>query len=57
MAGEEVPTRLFDANEDPHIRYNPLRSEWVLVSPHRIKRPWKGQVHYQCVMSYYPWLH
>jgi UDPglucose--hexose-1-phosphate uridylyltransferase len=33
----------FDINEDPHRRYNPLINEWVLVSPHRSKRPWQGQ--------------
>ncbi len=33
----------FDINEDPHRRYNPLIDEWVLVSPHRSKRPWQGQ--------------
>ncbi|KOS20451.1 Galactose-1-phosphate uridylyltransferase [Escovopsis weberi] len=26
-----------------HRRYNPLTNEWVLVSPHRTKRPWQGQ--------------
>lgn len=33
----------FDINEDPHRRLNPLINEWVLVSPHRSKRPWQGQ--------------
>jgi UDPglucose--hexose-1-phosphate uridylyltransferase len=28
----------------PHCRRNPLTGEWVLVSPHRAKRPWLGQV-------------
>src|SRR5512140_3032638 len=28
----------------PHRRYNPLLDEWVLVSPHRLDRPWQGQV-------------
>jgi len=26
-----------------HKRYNILTGEWVLVSPHRSKRPWQGQ--------------
>ncbi len=33
----------FDHNEHPHRRYNPLLDEWILVSPHRDKRPWQGQ--------------
>jgi UDPglucose--hexose-1-phosphate uridylyltransferase len=28
----------------PHRRYNPLLDEWVLCSPHRLARPWQGQV-------------
>ncbi len=28
----------------PHRRYNPLRDEWVIVSPHRNARPWQGQI-------------
>jgi UDPglucose--hexose-1-phosphate uridylyltransferase len=31
-------------NDDPHRRFNPLRQEWVLVSPHRNDRPWQGHV-------------
>ncbi len=26
-----------------HRRLNPLTNEWVLVSPHRTKRPWQGK--------------
>jgi len=36
--------RALDLQEHPHRRYNPLTREWILVSPHRTKRPWQGQV-------------
>lgn len=31
-------------SEFPHRRLNPLTGEWVLASPHRARRPWRGQV-------------
>lgn len=26
-----------------HTRFNPLSGQWILVCPHRMKRPWSGQ--------------
>ena len=34
----------FNIEDHPHKRLNPLTNDWVLVSPHRAKRPWQGQV-------------
>ncbi|MDI2090151.1 galactose-1-phosphate uridylyltransferase [Commensalibacter oyaizuii] len=33
----------FNPIDHPHQRFNPLTNQWVLVSPHRAKRPWQGQ--------------
>ena len=39
-----MTTIAFEPTEHPHRRRNALTGEWVLVSPHRTKRPWQGQV-------------
>ncbi len=35
---------MFDLREHSHTRYNLLTGDWILVSPHRTKRPWQGKV-------------
>jgi UDPglucose--hexose-1-phosphate uridylyltransferase len=41
----EVTMRtILQVHHGVHRRYNPLTREWVLVSPHRMDRPWQGQV-------------
>lgn len=34
---------VFNMSDHPHRRLNLLTGEWLLVSPHRAKRPWLGQ--------------
>jgi UDPglucose--hexose-1-phosphate uridylyltransferase len=34
---------LFDLQLHPHKRRNPLTGQWVIVSPRRLDRPWRGQ--------------
>ena len=34
----------FSPTDHPHRRYNPLTGDWLVVSPHRLRRPWRGQV-------------
>jgi len=32
-----------EQTDKPHRRLNPLTGEWLLLSPHRTKRPWQGK--------------
>jgi len=33
-----------NSSDHSHARRNALTGEWVLVSPHRLRRPWQGQL-------------
>jgi UDPglucose--hexose-1-phosphate uridylyltransferase len=35
---------ILELQQTPHRRFNPLIREWVLVSPHRMERPWQGRI-------------
>jgi UDPglucose--hexose-1-phosphate uridylyltransferase len=35
---------MFNLKEHSHTRMNMLTGEWVLISPHRVKRPWLGKM-------------
>lgn len=42
---------MFDLKEHSHTRYNILTGDWILVSPHRTKRPWQGKVEGKIVLK------
>ena len=44
-----MPPSLSALDGRPHRRRNALTGEWVLVSPHRMQRPWQGQVEQRAV--------
>jgi len=46
---------MIDFSEHPHKRLNALTGDWVLVSPHRTKRPWQGKVEAPAVLQRPPY--
>lgn len=38
-----TPNETLTPEDAPHRRFNPLVGDYVLVSPHRTKRPWQGK--------------
>jgi UDPglucose--hexose-1-phosphate uridylyltransferase len=44
-----------DLFSQPHRRFNPLTGEYVLVSPHRVERPWQGKLEKSVVDSLPPY--
>ena len=37
------PSNMPPSSDLPHRRHNALNGDWVLVSPHRTRRPWQGR--------------